>query len=287
MSFDVFADGSANLPQMYREGITVLPCEYSVDGVPKTYSGDLESFDGRAYYDGLRQGKTVNTSLINTHLFLEYFTSVLKEGRDLIYVSMSSGISGTYSAAMAAANQLKEEFPDRFIHIVDSYGCGFGSGLLAVRAAALGRKGLSAGEAAPVIDAEVQHACQYFTVDDLNYLKRTGRVKGITAAIGTVLNIKPVLYGSAEGQIIACRKVRGRKHAIEALAEKYREKKLDSPEQIICISHGDCFSDAALLSELVQEITPGIPVTICMHEPFSGSHVGPGMLGLFFRGKER
>ena len=249
MSFSVFADGSANLPKKMLEGITLLPCEYTVDGEPREYWGDVDDFDGHAYYESLKNGKRIGTSLLNATVFMTYFTPVLESGQDIIYVSMSSGISGTYNVAATVARELMEEFPGRFVHIVDSHGCGFGHGILAVRAAKLSREGVDVRTAAAMIDAEVPHACQYFTVDDLNFLKRTGRVSGFTAMIGTALNI--------------------------------------SPEQIICISHGDCIEDANLLASLVQKETPGIPITICQHEPFSGSHVGPGMLALFFRGTER
>lgn len=287
MSFVVFADGSANLPQSMLAGITLLPCDYVLDGKPGTYLGDLENFDGHAFYQSLAAGKKMTTSLLNTQCFLDGFTPVLDQGKDVIYVSMSSGISGTCNAARIAAEELMETYPDRYVHIVDSKGCGFGSGLLAVRAAAMSREGMDAREAGALLDEEVPHACQYFTVDDLNYLKRTGRVSGATAAIGTVLNIKPILYGDSTGHIVSCSKVRGRKKSVKALADKYREKKMDGPDQIICISHGDCLEDARILAEYVREITPGIPITICQHEPFSGAHVGPGMLALFFRGKER
>ena len=287
MSFVVFADGSANLPQSMLAGITLLPCDYVLDGKPGTYLGDLENFDGHAFYQSLAAGKKMTTSLLNTRCFLDGFTPVLDQGKDVIYVSMSSGISGTCNAARIAAEELMETYPDRYVHIVDSKGCGFGSGLLAVRAAAMSREGMDAREAGALLDEEVPHACQYFTVDDLNYLKRTGRVSGATAAIGTVLNIKPILYGDSTGHIVSCSKVRGRKKSVKALADKYREKKMDGPDQIICISHGDCLEDARTLAEYVREITPGIPITICQHEPFSGAHVGPGMLALFFRGKER
>ncbi len=287
MSFAVFADGSANLPGKMMEGISLLPCEYTIDGNPYTYLGDVDHFDGHAYYDELRRGRRVSTSLLNAQVFISAFTPVLESGQDILYVSMSSGISGTYNAAVSAAAELMEQFPERFVHIVDSHGCGFGNGLLAVLAAELSRKGLGAREAAKIVDEEVPHTCQYFTVDDLGFLKRTGRVSGATAMIGTVLNIKPILYGDSTGHIVACSKVRGRRKSIEALAEKYREKKLDSPQQKICISHGDCLEDANTLASLVRQITPDVPITICQHEPFSGSHVGPGMLGLFFRGVER
>ena len=190
MSFAVFADGTANLPGRLLDGISLLPCDYTMDGVPGTYLGDLDAFDAHAYYDHLRSGRVIKTTLLNTELFLARFTPLLQQGIDVIYVSMSSGISGTYNAAVAAAQELMTKFNDRFVHIVDSLGCGFGSGMLAIQAADLSSKGTDAREAATILDAEVSHACQYFTVDDLNYLKRTGRVSGFTAKIATVLNIQ-------------------------------------------------------------------------------------------------
>lgn len=287
MAFAVFADGSANLPKEMLDGIDLLPNDYTVDGVPQTYWGDVDHFDGHAFYEDLRNGKQVRTSLLNTQLFLSRFAPILTQGKDIIYISMSSGISGTYNAAKIAAEELMELYKGRFVHIVDSLGCGFGNGLLAVRAAELSRQGVDAREAAAILDAEVPHTCQYFTVDDLNFLKNTGRVSGMTAKIATVLNIKPILFGDSTGHIVSCAKIRGRRKSIEALAKMYDEKRLDAPDQKICISHGDCLQDAQLLAELVRAITPDVPITICQHEPFSGAHVGPGMLGLFFRGKER
>ena len=287
MSFAVFADGSANLPKKMLEGIQVLPCEYTLDGKPQTYLGDVEQFDARAFYDGLRSGHAVKTSLLNTQLFITHFTPLMMAGQDVIYVSSSSGISGTCNAARLAAQELMEQYPERFVHVVDSLGCGFGNGLLAVHAAELSRLGTNARKAAEILDAEVPHICQYFTVDDLNFLKKTGRVSGATAKIATVLNIKPILYGDATGHIVSCEKVRGRKKSIEALVKKYEEKRLRLPYQDVCISHGDCLADAETLAALVRQITPGANITICQHEPYSGAHVGPGMLGLFFRGTER
>ena len=287
MAFAVFADGSANLPRRMLEGISLLPCDYTVDGNPGTYLGDLDLFDGHAYYEKLRAGSVVKTSMLNTDLFLSYFTPVVKQGMDVIYVSMSSGISGTYQAAATVARELMERFSGCFVHIVDSLGCGFGNGMLAIKAAELSRGGMSAREAAEVLDAEVPHTCQYFTVDDLEFLKRTGRVGGITAKIGSVLNIKPILFGDSTGHIISCSKVRGRKKAIEALVQKYREKRMGESHPAVYISHGDCLPDAETLSGMIREETPDAAISICQHEPFSGAHVGPGMLGLFFRGNER
>ncbi len=287
MNFVVFVDGSANLPKKMLDNIRVLPCSYLLDGENVVYDGAVESFDYKTFYDGLAKGMEAKTSLLNTDLFLEYFRPVLLGGQDILYVAMSSGISGTYNAARLAAEELMEEFPERYVHIVDSKGCGFGNGILALKAAGLSRQGTDCREAGKIIDEAVPHACQYFTVDDLNFLKRTGRVSGVTASIGTILNIKPILFGDSTGHIISCAKTRGRKASIEAIARKYEEKRMECDDKTVCISHGDCIEDANYLATLVKKISPEADITICVHEPFSGAHVGPGMLGLFFWGKER
>ncbi len=287
MSFVVFTDGSANMPASKLEGITLLPCTYTVEGVQKEYLGDVDSFDAHAYYEQLRNGCKITTSLLNTHLFLEHFRQVLEQGQDVIYIAMSSGISGTYQAAVMAKEELEEEFPDRFVHIVDSRGCGFGSGLLAIRAAQLSKEGVPVRQAAALVDADVPHMCQYFTVDDLNFLKRSGRVSGATAMIGTVLNIKPILYGTEDGHIVSCGKVRGRKKAIEALVDMYAQKQVDAQDRLVAISHGDCLEDAEILAQRIRETAEPKELIIVPHEPFSGAHVGPGMLAVFFYGKER
>ncbi len=287
MSFAVYTDGSANLPNELLEGIDILPCDYLINGKQMIYAGNLEEFDSHSYYEGLKNGDKVKTSLLNSQLFIDYFKPVVQEGRDVVYIAMSSGISGTYNAAVSAADELMEEYPECFIHIVDSMGCGFGSGILAVKAAGLSKDGVSCREAAKILDEAVPHACQYFTVDDLNFLKNTGRVSGATASIGTILNIKPILFGDKTGHIISCGKVRGRRNSIIALAQNYKDKKMDIKNSLVCISHGDCIEDARTLERMVKEITPDAHIVIADHEPFSGAHVGPGMLGLFFWGNER
>lgn len=287
MTFAVFADGTANLPGTLLKGITLLPSEYTIDGVPSVYSGDIEHFDVHSYYESLRGGVVVKTSLLNSALFMTHFEPLLKDGTDIVYVAMSSGISGTYNAARTAAQQLMEEYPERFVHIVDSHGCGFGNGMLAIKAAELSRENIPVREAAQILDDMVPHCCQYFTVDDLNFLKRTGRVSGATALIGTTLNIKPILYGDHTGHIVSCAKCRGRKKSIQMLADKYHEKHMNLANPTVFISHGDCLADAERLKELILAETPDANVVVCPHEPFSGAHVGPGMLGLFFLGKER
>ncbi len=287
MSFRIFVDGSANLPGKMLENISMLPCDYLFNDEQVVYSGDVDSFNAHEYYEGLKNGANVQTSLLNTQLFLTHFEPVVEAGEDIIYISMSSGISGTYNAAVAAADQLMEDHKGSFIHIVDSHGCGFGNGILALLAVELLKGGKNSRDAAKILDEAVPHACQYFTVDDLNFLKKTGRVSGVTASIGTVLNIKPILFGDSTGHIISCGKVRGRKSAITDLSKRYADKRTDAYNNTVCISHGDCLEDANMLADLVKEINPDADITICQHEPFSGAHVGPGMLGLFFWGKER
>ena len=191
MSYAVYTDGCSNLPgRLLQElEIRVLPCSYVMDGEPGTYLGDIDAFDTHAYYEKLRAGSVMKTSLLNSQLFVDHFRPCLEAGLDVVYVGMSSGISGAIQAAKIAAEELMEEFPDRTVRVVDSLGAGFGPGLLACRASDLRAEGKSAAEAADILDVEVKHLLEYFTVDDLNFLKRTGRVSGATAAIGTEASI--------------------------------------------------------------------------------------------------
>lgn len=289
MSFSVFTDSCSNLPGriLSELNIQVLPCSYVLDGIPGTYEGDIDAFDTHGYYEKLRNGSEMKTSLLNSHLFITHFRPELEQGNDVVYVGMSSGISGTIQAARIAAEELMEEFPDRTVRVVDSLGAGFGPGLLACHASDLRSEGKTAAEAADILDAEVPHLLQYFTVDDLNFLKRTGRVSGATAAIGTVLNIKPLLWGDPTGHIVALQKCRGRKKAIDAIVELYRTRAIHPENQRIAISHGDCPEEAQLLAQRICEICRPRELILCPHEPFTGAHVGPGMLALFFFGETR
>ena len=289
MSYTVFTDACSNLPgRLLRQlEIRVLPCSYSLDGEAQVFSGDMDSFDARGYYDRLRQGAKLNTSLLNTQLFLDHFRPELQKGQDVVYVGLSSGVSGTVQSARIAAAELEEEFPGRTVRVVDSLGASLGPGLLACRAADLRLEGKTAGEAGEILEKEVMELLQFFTVDDLNFLKRTGRVSGATAAIGTLLNIKPLLWGDTTGHIVARGKYRGRKKAIDAIVELYRDTAIDPQNRRVAISHGDCPEDAQFLAERICEIGRPGELIICPHEPFTGGHVGPGMLGLYFFGKSR
>lgn len=286
MSFAIFTDGCSNLPgRLLRElDIHVLPCTYTVNGEPVTFSGDIEQFDAKAYYDQLRAGMDIKTSLLNTQLFMDHFRPCLEQGLDVLYVGLSSGVSGTYQASCMAAEELMEEFPGRTVRTVDSRGASLGVGILTCRGADFRAEGMDVNAAADALLEESDHLCQYFTVDDLNFLKRTGRVSGATAAIGTVLNIKPLLYGDKEGHIVARAKVWGRKKAIEAILDLYAAKAIHPENGRVAITHGDCPEEAQLLADRVCQIAKPKDLIICPHEPFTGVHVGPGMLALYFFG---
>ena len=289
MSFAIYTDGCSNLPgeQIEKFQIRVVPCTYTMDGVQYVFNGDIDSFDAPAHYDMLRAGKLIQTSLVNTQLFMEHFRTALEEGQDVIYVGLSSGVSGTYNAARLAAEELKEEFPDRKIRTVDSRGAALGPGLLTLMAGDLRAAGKSTDEAAQMLIAATDDLCEYFTVDDLMFLNRTGRLSGAGALVGTMLNIKPILRGDEEGHIVACQKIRGRKKTVETLAKIYAERVVDPQNQRVGITHGDCPEEARELAEKI--CAAGMPgeLIFCPHEPVTGSHVGPGMLAVFFFGKGR
>lgn len=289
MSFTVFTDACSNLPGAVLKNrlIHTLPCSYTMDGQQGIYNGDIDAFDAHSHYELLRAGHLFQTSLLNTQLFLDHFRPVLEAGEDVLYVGMSSGISGTYHAAVTAAEELAAEYPNRKIRTVDSMGAGFGPGLLTIRATELRDQGKTLDETADILDRERLNLCEYFTVDDLMFLRRTGRVNAATALVGTMLNIKPVLRGDEEGHIVVSAKCRGRRKAVDALVRIYEERVVHPENQIVAISHGDCPEDAQLLADRIRTIASPRELLVYPHEPFTGSHVGPGMLGLFFFGEGR
>ena len=289
MSFAIFTDACSNLPgaALRERRIKPLPCNYTIDGRQITYLGDIEAFNAKEHYDLLRSGKLITTSLLNTQLFLDHFRPELEKGKDVIYIGMSSGISGTYQAAAIAAGELCREFPDRTVRTVDSLGAGFGPGLLTLRAADLRDAGKTAAQTADLLDLEKLDLCEYFTVDDLMFLKRTGRLDATSALVGTMLGIKPILRGDEQGHIVVSQKCRGRKKAVDMLAKIYADRVVRPEAQRVAISHGDCEADAQALAEKICAIAPPKELILCPHEPMTGSHVGPGMLAVFFFGKGR
>ena len=283
----LYTDTSANLPlALLREyDIAVIPFSYTVNGVAEDYNEETD-FDGKAFYDAMRRGAEVKTSMVNPATAAAFFERALAQGDDVLYVGMSGGISGTAHAAALAAEELREKYPHAKIMTIDTYAASLGEGLQVLEAAELLRAGRSFEEVGDRILARRPHMCQFFTVDDLNYLKRGGRISGATALIGTVLSIKPILRGDETGHIVSCGKVRGLKRAYAELANYYDTRALDKSESI-GIAHADNAEGAeALLALLRDKGFTGECLNV-VYEPVTGAHVGPGTVALFFYGTEK
>ena len=283
----LYTDTSANLPlALLREyDIAVIPFSYTVNGVAEDYNEETD-FDGKAFYDAMRRGAEVKTSMVNPATAAAFFERALAQGDDVLYVGMSGGISGTAHAAALAAEELREKYPHAKIMTIDTYAASLGEGLQVLEAAELLRAGRSFEEVGDRILARRPHMCQFFTVDDLNYLKRGGRISGATALIGTVLSIKPILRGDETGHIVSCGKVRGLKRAYAELANYFDTRALDKSEGI-GIAHADNAEGAqALLALLRDKGFTGECLNV-VYEPVTGAHVGPGTVALFFYGTEK
>ena len=281
----LFTDTSANLPvEIIDEyGIEVVPFSYTIDGVE--YIPERE-FDGKAFYAAMRAGSEVKTSMVNAGTFIERFKTALDAGKDVLYIGMSGGISGTANAALMAKQELDEEYPDRKIVVIDTLAASLGEGLFVIKAAEQLKDGVALDKIEEDIRAQVPSMCQSFTVDDLKYLKKTGRVSGAAAIIGNVLSIHPILIGDYEGKIVVKSKVRGMKRTLDALAERYAELVLNKAETI-GIAHADNEEGKAyLVQRLRDKGLTGKCLSVC-YEPVTGSHVGPGTVALFFFGTDR
>ena len=283
MSFIAATDTSGNLPtQMIRDlDLKIIPFAYFINGERFTCT-DTDAFDGDAFYT-LLKNTAVTTTQINPSEYADFFEPFVKDGHDVIYVSMSSGISGSYQSASIGAEMLKERYPDRIIEVVDTHGAALGEGLIAIEAAKLRDADVETQEAAKRLRLLSQRMFNVFTVNDLLFLRRGGRLSNLSAIVGTVLGIKPILKGGVDGQISAFGEVQSRRRSIKALAALY-EKHVQNPErQTVGIAHAACREDAELLMKLINE-SGKAPKEILLvdYEPVTGSHVGPGALALFF-----
>ena len=281
--FRIVTDTSSNLPTAYlqAENITVIPFTFHTESGEQSCM-DTASFDAKAFYTAMRNGEKVTTSQIPPQRFVDNIRPMLENGEDVLFVSMSSGISGSYASSKIAANQLAEEFPERKILTVDTYSASLAEGIVVMRAVECRKEGLSIDETYQILRALRHRIAQIFTVGDLRYLKRTGRLSNLEAAVGTVLQIKPLLKGDPEGKIVCFAKVRGRQRAIEEMAKRYKELAVSPETQTVCISHADCEADAQILASMLRRSKAPKDILIVDYEPVTGSHVGPGALALFF-----
>ena len=274
--------------QMARDlELEVLPLTMHMDG--QDYPNDLAgtAISNQEFYKRIRAGKLATTSAVNVGQFQDAMRRVLESGRDIVCVCFSSALSTTYQSAVIAAEDLRAEFPEAEIHVVDSLSASLGQGLLLYLAVEQKRKGLTAAELAKWVEDNRLTVCHWFTVDDLNFLKRGGRVSATTALLGTMLSIKPVMHTSDEGKLVPVSKARGRKAAIAALLDKIEALGIHPEKQTMFICHADCEEDAKAVAQTIQDRFGTPTVHINYIGPVIGSHTGPNTMGIFFVGTQR
>jgi DegV family protein with EDD domain len=285
----IFTDSTSDLPQNIVEDmdIKVIPMAFEIAGKSYMDYPDDRELDTHEFYEMLRNGETAVTSLINTMTFIEWFEPFIKEGKDIMYIGFSAAMSGTYNASLMAAEMLIERYKDSKIICVDSKAASLGEGMLLYSAALHKEKGMSIEELHEWVIENRLHLCHWVTVDDLNHLKRGGRINPLTATIGTALSMKPIIHVDDEGSLMPVTNVRGRKKSLHTLVDHMAETAVNPEEQVVFIAHGDNYKDAIQLEKLVRDQLKVRDVVIGTIGPVIGSHTGPGAMTLFFFGTKR
>ena len=284
----IVTDSTIDMPKRYvdsQENFRVLNMSYTMDGV--SYVPDGTDENSREIYRQLRAGKTIVTAQVNSESWREAFEEILAGGNDLLVIAFSSGLSGTCQAAFAAAEEAREKYPDRKLEVIDSLCASAGEGLLVDYALRNRDRGMSLEENATWVRENVQNIIHWFTVDDLMFLMRGGRVGAVSAYIGSLVKIKPILHVNEEGKLIPREKVQGRRKSIRALADKVKQNIVDPEGQLVLISHGDCEAEAQSLADMIKAELPVAEVRLSYIGPIVGAHSGPGTLAVFFMGKGR
>jgi len=285
----LLTDSSCDLPAALAEKMElgVLPLTVYVEEKKYINYLDEREISFKDFYDLLRTKAPTKTSAANVGDFEEYMESVLKEGKDILYIGFTSGLSGTFNAGCIAAQELSEKYPERKILCVDSLCASLGQGLLIYHAWQEKQKGKSIEEVRDFVENNKLNLCHWFTIDDLMFLKRGGRISASTAVLGSMLNIKPVLHVDNDGKLISVDKARGRKASLRALADRAEKLGINLKDQTIFISHGDCEEEAKYLGEMMKDRFGVKEVLINYVGPVIGAHTGPGVVALFFLGTER
>lgn len=287
--FVILTDSSADLTAELAAQlqVEVLPLSFTLrDQIYYNYPDNRE-MDPKAFYDLLRQGETATTSAINVSQYTDVLEPLLQAGKDVLILAFSSGLSTTYNSAVIAADDLRERYPERKVYVVDTLCASLGQGLLVWLAAKERQRGRTIEEVRDWAELNKLNLCHQFTVDDLHFLKRGGRISATTAVVGSMLQIKPVLHVDNEGHLINISKARGRNAALKALVDRMEQTAVAPREQTVFISHGDCLEDAQELARMIQE-RMGTQDFIFNHVgPVIGAHSGPGTVALFYLGTER
>ncbi len=282
-------DSDSDLPFGYVDQLemTMVYMPYIVDG--QEYMDDLgRNGKQKEYFDNMRAGAAPVTSLLPTGAYLEYFEPCFEKGLDILFVSFSSQLSSTLQNVYAARDELLEKYPERRMVVVDTLSISAPQSILILKAHELYRQGKTMDEVAQWLESNKRRAQAFFTVDDLKYLRRGGRISAVAATVGTMLDLKPIITETKEGKLVSCDKVQGRKKALRLLAEKAAEN-MDDPENALAvIMHADAPEDAARLETLVRERVPGLKeIQTWFVGPVIGAHCGPGTVAICFFGKER
>lgn len=282
----IFTDSSCDLPndKIAEYGLKVASLELNIEGKGTVLNHEI---DPKEAYALLREKHAIKTAAANMDKFTELFEKELVEGKDVLYLGFSSGLSATFMAGKNAAEELSEKYPERKVIAIDTLCASLGQGLLVTLACRKKDEGATIEEVAEYVEQTKLHLCHWFTVDDLFFLKRGGRISAATAIVGTMLAFKPVLHVDNEGHLINVTKVRGRRAAIAALAEKMKETAIDPASQTVYICHGDCYDDAKILADMITAEFGITDILIDFTGPVIGAHSGPGTLALFYIGTER
>ena len=268
-------------------GITIIPMVFGFENESYLNYPDNREMDIHKFYERVKAGERSTTALINSKTFEEYFEPILKSGDDILYIGFSSGLSGTYNSSLIAAEELKQKYPDSKIVCIDTLAASMGEGLLVYHAVKLKQQGKNIEQVSQWLMDNRLKLNHWFTVDDLNHLRRGGRISAMTATIGSALNVKPILHVDNEGHLIPVHNVRGRKKSINALLEHMEELSINPQEQTIFISHANCLEDAENLANLIRKKLKIKEIILNFIGPVIGSHTGQGAIALFFIGKER
>lgn len=289
MAFELITDTSANLPEEIIEafGIKIVSLSFYVNSVEYKSYEEGKKTDLSQFYAMMRRKEEVKTSLVSPEAFEDIFEKTAKSGSDILYIGISSALSGTVQSARVAAELIREKYPERNIVVYDSLAASLGQGLLVYKAAVMKKEGGSIEDIVAMLDAKRLKLCHWFTVDDLFFLSRGGRVSTTTAFMGTLLNIKPVLHVDDEGRLIPVGKVRGRKQALNYLVDRFRELNISGENDTIAISHGDCLEDAEYVKNELLKTYKFDNIIITCIDPVVGAHSGPGTLALYFVGEHR
>ena len=287
--FVILTDSSADLgEEMVRKlDVQVVPLGFVLDGQAYHDYPDNRDMDPHAFYERLRKGDAATTNAVNTAQYTEALEPLLQAGRDVLVLAFSSGLSATYQSSVIAVEELRAKYPERKLYTVDTLCASLGQGLLVWYAAQLRERGRSIKEVQDWVEEHKLNLCHQFTVDDLYFLKRGGRVSAATALVGSMLHIKPVLHVDSEGHLINIDKVRGRQASLKALVDRMEETAIDPGSLTVFISHGDCLEDAQMVAEMVKKRFGVDEVYINYVGPVIGAHSGPGTVALFYIGTER